>query len=429
MAGRKRNTKALAQRIDRQYFHRMFPLQRWRLILSAAAVIAGVLWLGIHAASHDSTVYSAGPLTHAHAMLGHKCTVCHVPGNAPNAAIADQVCSKCHNGAVHEAQQAFTPACIDCHREHTSTSLTAVRDSQCTACHADLKVRSGSPAAATTINSFSEDHPEFVVRRLAIPDPGQIKFNHAIHLKHDLRGPSGNVTLACSDCHRPGNTEPWPYGKTQATVAPSAGRKYMGPVNYYEHCSACHRLAFDRRFAEPAPHAAPDTIHPFLVQQFSAWLAAHPGELRTSTADIRIPGAPAQPVARTPAVWIAARVAEAEQLMRVKTCKECHEISAGDQGIPPIPQVDLTARWFKHAEFDHSAHQMIVCESCHQKARISTKTSDGLLPGIAVCRQCHVSGKTDGAGANCVECHLYHDPAKHKHVEGSFTADQIAGGH
>src|ERR1700679_4190588 len=121
MAGRKRNTKALAQRIDRQYFHRMFPLQRWRLILSAAAVIARLLWLGMHAASHDSTVYSAGPLTPAHAMLGHKCTVCHVPGKAPNAAIADRVCSKCHDGAVHEAQQAFTPACIDCHREHTST--------------------------------------------------------------------------------------------------------------------------------------------------------------------------------------------------------------------------------------------------------------------------------------------------------------------
>ena len=112
--------------------------------------------------------------------------------------------------------------------------------------------------------------------------------------------------------------------------------------------------------------------------------------------------------------------------MRVKTCKECHEIAPADQGIPPIAKANTTTRWFKHAEFDHSAHQMIVCESCHQKARTSTKTSDVLLPGIAVCRECHVSGKSDAAGANCAECHLYHDPAKRKHVEGSFTSDQIA---
>src|SRR5580692_2673152 len=97
MADRKRNTKALAQRIDRQYFHRMFPLQRWRLILSAAAVIAGILWLGIHAASRDRTVYSAGPLTPAHEMLGRKCTVCHVSANASNPAIADRVCLRCHD--------------------------------------------------------------------------------------------------------------------------------------------------------------------------------------------------------------------------------------------------------------------------------------------------------------------------------------------
>ena len=132
-------------------------------------------------------------------------------------------------------------------------------------------------------------------------------------------------------------------------------------------CSSCHPLTFDRRFAEPAPHATPETVHAFLVQKFSAWIAAHPEELRAAnTAGIRIPGSAAQPAARTPAAWIALRVADAEQLMRVKTCKECHEFapaSSGDQGIPPMEKANITARWFKHAEFDHSAHQMIVCES------------------------------------------------------------------
>ena len=148
-----------------------------------------------------------------------------------------------------------------------------------------------------SINSFSEDHPEFAVLRPGTQDPGTIRFNHAIHLKRDLRGPSGNVTLICSDCHRAGNTEPWPYGR----ILPSTGRKYMDPVNYSAQCSGCHPLTFDRRFAEPAPHGAPETIHPFLVQQFTAWIAAHPEELRAANAtEIRIPGVGAQPVPRTP---------------------------------------------------------------------------------------------------------------------------------
>jgi hypothetical protein len=94
--------------------------------------------------------------------------------------------------------------------------------------------------------------------------------------------------------------------------------------------------------------------------------------------------------------------------------------------MPQIAQTNLTMRWFKHAEFDHGAHQMLVCDTCHQQARKSTKTSDVLVPGIAVCRQCHVAEKSDAARSGCVECHVYHDPAKRKHVEGTFTSDQLA---
>lgn len=305
------------------------------------------------------------------------------------------------------------------------TTLTAVSDRQCTTCHADLRVKSGPVRVAIHIHSFAKDHPEFGPQRLMTTDPGTIKFNHAVHLKKDLRIARGNVTLACSDCHRANNHEPWPWGKAEETAATSAGRKYMDPIDYYEHCSGCHPLTFDRRFSEPVPHKEPAIVHEFLMRKFTAWIADHPEELRgASSFDLRIPGAQAPP--RDATAWVAFAVDEAERLLRVKTCKECHDIAASDHGLPPVAKANLTTRWLGRGEFDHSAHQMLVCQDCHAKANSSTKTSDVLLPGIAVCRECHVSGKQDAARAICVECHVYHDPAMRKHVDGKFTADQIS---
>ena len=199
----------------------------------------------------------------------------------------------------------------------------------------------------------------------------------------------------------------------------------MEPVNYAKHCSACHPLTFDQRFTEPAPHQDPAIIHGYLTRTFTAWIAAHPEELRGApNTDLRIPGT--QDLPRNAPAWIAAGVADAERLLRVKTCKECHDVADVETGIPPIPKAKVTLRWLAHAEFDHSAHQMLVCSGCHQSALTSTKTSDVLLPGIAVCRDCHVSGKKNAASAACVECHTYHDPAMHKHVDGKFTAHQLS---
>ena len=424
MAGRERTTKARARRIDREYFRRTFAFQRWRWILTIASAALALLWLGLSSAAHSVNVYSAGPLTPAHAILNQKCTVCHVRVGAFSASVTDQACSVCHDGAVHQATQAFTPRCVECHEEHTSTPLTAVRDRQCTICHGALKTKSGPLKVAGVIHSFTTDHPEFSPQRLNAVDPGTIKFNHAVHLKKDLRAPHGTVKLACSDCHRADNHESWPWGKADENAASSSGRKYMEPVNYAKHCSTCHPLTFDLRFSEPAPHQDPAIVHDFLVRKFTAWFAAHPEDLRgKSDADIRIPGA------QEPPRNAAASVANAERLLRVKTCKECHDIATVETGLPPIAKAKVTPRWLPRGEFDHSAHQMLLCAGCHPVALASTKTTDVLLPGIAVCRECHVSGKQDAARATCVECHIYHDPAMHKHVDGKFTAHQISALH
>lgn len=430
MAGRNRSTKARAQRIDRSYFHRRFPLQRWRWNLAIGFTAVGLLWAGAHVVTRNNTAYSPGPLTPAHALLNQKCTACHAGSGAFTLKVTDQSCSACHQGSIHQASQTFTPQCVDCHTEHTSGKIATVSDQQCAQCHSDLKVKSGTISGtikvAAHIESFTNDHPEFSPQRLNAKDPGTIKFNHSVHLKKELRGPKGNVTLACSDCHRTDNREPWPWGKTDDTVAASTGTKYMGPVNYYEHCSTCHPLTFDRRFSEPVPHKDPAVVHDFLTKKFTAWIAAHPEELRGTPDDgIRIPGrTPAAPP-RNAAAWIAARVEESEQLMRVKTCKECHDLAPAEHGIPAITKANLTSRWLPKGEFDHSAHQMLVCDGCHKDVNKSAKTSDVLLPGIAVCRECHVSGKQDAANGNCAECHVYHDPAARKHLDGKYTLQQI----
>jgi predicted CXXCH cytochrome family protein len=48
------------------------------------------------------------------------------------------------------------------------------------------------------------------------------------------------------------------------------------------------------------------------------------------------------------------------------------------------------------------------CAQCHAKAAASAVSTDLLLPGIEICRQCHNSG---GHSA-CSECHVYHDPGR-----------------
>ena len=77
----------------------------------------------------------------------------------------------------------------------------------------------------------------------------------------------------------------------------------------------------------------------------------------------------------------------------------------------------ITARWLPHANFDHEAHQMVECASCHAKANESRETSDVLIPGVQTCRQCHRAGQ-DAAEARCFECHVYHDWSKEKPVVG-----------
>src|SRR5690606_16181260 len=104
----------------------------------------------------------------------------------------------------------------------------------------------------------------------------------------------------------------------------------------------------------------------------------------------------------------------------------CHDVDKSDQGVAErvIPAM-LPDRWFTHSVFQHDAHRMLQCESCHAGVKESKLTSDVLLPGVDNCRKCHgpdslASGRASDA---CVECHLYHNHKLDRDFNGPFPLD------
>jgi hypothetical protein len=392
MAGRSRTTKKLAQRIDLNYFNRLYPIPRWRRILTVAVLATAALWLGWDALAGKQRVYSAGPLAHSHALLTGNCRACHATPTWFGRKITDAACIACHDGPAHHAEQTFTPACAACHVEHqNSFRLARVRSEACAECHADLKTKIGRTTFAAKIATF-EDHPEFAA--LLQGAPSSIRMNHQVHLAENLRGPRGAVHLTCSDCH-----------------AREQGQ--MLRVDYANRCASCHPLMFDPRIPEPAPHGQPQIVVDFALNKLTQYIAAHPEELRASDGS--------RPPAGNAAEWLARRVAGAEQLLWRKTCEQCHTLTfAPSSALPEVAPAQIPARWFRHALFDHDAHQMLTCTACHTRALTSVVSTDVLIPGIDTCRKCHRSG-AEAAESNCSECHSYHDWTKEKKVDGKFA--------
>ena len=300
MAGRTRTQKKLAQRINLDYFKTLHGIPRWRRILSGVLVIVGLGWLAWHAVAKSPTPYNAGPLSPSHALFTQKCDACHVPQAGFQNSATDQACQGCHDGPIHQASQTFSPSCSSCHVEHKGElRLAATSDRACTQCHADLKTTHGATKLAANITGFNGSHPEFAALRAGAKDPGTIKFNHQVHLKPDLRGPTGTVQLKCAECHQLSADE----------------RSYMQPVNYEKHCASCHTLQFDRRFSESVPHKDPQVVYDFAHSKLAAYIAAHPAEIPlVDEPDKRLPTRPPQPPARNAAEWVEQRMTDARPL-------------------------------------------------------------------------------------------------------------------
>jgi len=200
----------------------------------------------------------------------------------------------------------------------------------------------------------------------------------------------------------------------------------MDPVNYRAHCAACHPLLFDKRFPESAPHREPEVVNGFVLRKLNAYIAAHPDQIHTvDEPDKELPSGPPEPIPRNANEWVEQHLSNAQLRLWGKTCGKCHNLThpAGAGELPDVPSANIAKQWLPHSTFDHQAHQMVSCGSCHKKAETSKATSDVLIPSVKVCQECHHSGAA--AESRCFECHTYHDWSKEKHVNGGFTVKQL----
>jgi hypothetical protein len=212
----------------------------------------------------------------------------------------------------------------------------------------------------------------------------------------------------------------------------SRARDFMVPILYVNQCAGCHvkDLQFDKRFDQPAPHDKPEVVQAFLIQKYGEYFSTHPGALSEPIAPERIISTRMpvpMPLPHNRQEWINLQVMLADRLLFDKGCKLCHVMIAGSESLPMVAKSSIPARWLPHADFDHNAHRMLTCVSCHTRTPDSKVTADILVPGIASCRSCHQDHgvRHDAASARCSECHSYHDWTKEKPTKGTFTILQL----
>jgi hypothetical protein len=448
-----RNWKTLPEWVQPDYFRRRRGLGRlksalvWVTLASAVGASAAAFFV-----PRSATWLQAGPVSPAHALFQGDCARCHgeafqtarrfLNWGGSIRAVTNETCTSCHDGPPHNSKQLMERDCASCHREHRGwAALARVPDSDCTSCHADLKVNSsdGQACPFENVSGFPAGHPEFALWRpdtatgVPPPDPGQIHFNHQVHLNPEgVRvEPGGKRTeiLDCSNCHQ----------------VDATGR-YMQPVNYEQHCARCHPLSvrltgqFDtpelekaaERFAtEPAPHKAPAIVRAMLRDRILRFAQENAVALSTDEPDRPFPKSRRmQPVTSQQWTWAKRELAEMEkvlffnaQLPEVERelfhlpggCAYCHvprpEVAPVRLGeLPEFLPTSIRDRWLPHARFRHDAHRMLKCTECHDTAQTivheSHATADVLMPTVETCARCH--NHRVGVGSDCAECHLYH---------------------
>lgn len=386
------------------------------LSLGVCAAVA-VLSFALPLQSNNKEVWSVGPLTPHHRLLGTDCQSCH---EKPFQRVSDTSCMQCHKVADHPTFHNIalnqSQSCASCHHEHHGEDkLTLREDGLCTSCHASLSIKE-KDTKLKDVPSF-DHHPEFTKR----PDPGSIKLNHRVHLKETIRGPNGDETLSCGDCHHP-----------------QQDGKLFKKVSYARDCARCHPLDFDETVpVGRAPHAAAHEVVEYLFGEFAkqeqrAVLnlpSGGPGPF-TRTARAKLPEN--DPFALTKQIAGRGGVSpaldktrEAEQILFTKTgCVLCHvvnekadERNGRDEGRFISPRYDIKKpevphQWLTKARFDHAAHTHLSCQSCHDTATRSKETTDVLIPAIKSCQECHGMVRDEkgrgGLQSSCITCHGYH---------------------
>jgi len=389
--------------------------------------------------------WSTGALSLAHHGLEDNCEACHVE---PFVAVRDETCLACHEElgdhadidrqvagrgpmsrmdtllwAVADTFGKEGPgSCTTCHTEHEGEGrMPATPQQFCADCHDALNTRLTDTSLANAAD-FGEAHPEFkaivhptlgsdAVRRISLggkpTEQHGLRFPHEMHL--DPRGGvarmAGNLgakrgygdALVCADCHRP-----------------TADRSGFLPVDMENDCEACHSLVYDKVGSTFRSLRHGD------VEQLRADLAAMDrAPRRPVTTGRRRPGQFGeggvyfQEFGRPQRSLIGINQA----LGRDGVCGECH-YPAVTNGRADVTPVHLRSAYLLNGWFDHKAHEQDDCSTCHA-AESSDTATDLLLPGIAVCRDCHLGEDARRAEvpSSCAMCHSYH-PTKGRLPDG-----------
>lgn len=376
-------------------------------------------------------MWNSGPISNPHKLAAGDCSNCHAK---PFTQVQDSACISCHNMTAHTKDMAKVSAqhpnldfrCSQCHMEHNGTPGIITADSQlCTQCHASIK-SVDSNSAVGNVPSFDQ-HPEFRVKveptpgtvvrvpvtdRARAVDSTQIKLNHAVHLKANLNGKTGPVTLQCGSCHE---------------VADDF--KTIKPISFDKHCRDCHSLGFDDRLPNvEAPHGNDEAVYPTIFTEYTKLIVLTSAEEKKSMVSEPArarPGeteAPEIPQATYQSfspgdVDKASRDAE-RQLFTKTGCFLCHNSSmkpaekqTATNSHYTVEKPNVPSRWYGASTFSHGAHEEILCTSCHAAATNSEKTTDVLLPKVKDCQACHIHSPKDGfVPSECILCHSFHDP-------------------
>ena len=408
---------------------------------------------------HADEMWISGDLSLAHKSLSGDCQACHVDAFV---SVRDDACLTCHTDDAHDhapidkqlvargEPQGFAKftrfvaasfnkpegSCVECHTEHEGAgAMQPTRQQFCADCHDGMDTRLEDTELMNAAD-FGNSHPQFrpllLVRPLKGSDekaPRQrisldkkptenngIKFPHDLHLNETggvaqmgrrLAGKYGfGQSLVCADCHTPDQNE-----------------VRFQPVNMEKSCSMCHSLAFDNIGGtfRTLRHGEPEMVRADLRAFYRSTAPNRPINLG-SLARQRPGEVNSRRTAEDYARAVNFRGTRADQAIRQVfsrggACFDCHNVTAPssrggvDFGISPVAQTD---RYMHKGWFSHKAHNDEDCSTCHV-AKESDQASDLLIPGIKVCRDCHVgeSGATlakvnKPVESTCAMCHDYH---------------------
>jgi len=408
----------------------------------------------------------------------------------------DFSCEKCHSGPTHHASatveaQAFHNRCSNCHHDHLgrNSSLVRLADKDCTQCHANLgqwhdaaKSQAGKPYQ-NAITSFATNHPAF--RSLDMQaKPRTLKFSHAVHLNsgqtyspggkeamtlariRDLSGPDtaeryrkpgqaddAIVTLDCASCHKlDSGTGTAEFNRlktaldkfaepTKSLLPPRQAGAYFLPINFEEHCRACHPLTAptgastfgDKKLVLPGFSVAHRKQPADLLGDLTAgYLKGMSAEKHPALAERPEPGGKLDTPPTTNARTLGAEadrlaLAAQRQLFSADAgCAKCHTTTGEGTKISITPVPDRTV-WLTHAKFNHASHRGVTCASCHPGTAGATispvdanKPEPVQILDVDSCRACHSPAGTkvtlpDGSQVSgggirhsCTDCHNYH---------------------